>query len=132
MKEPIAKEPERRKRRNSISTRNILTVSNKDPNYHYRVVNDSGDRIQELLDRDYELVDSKTVRVGDKTINGISSEGSKSQVSVGQGQKAFVMRIRKDWFIEDQQEKQAEVKKLEDATKTPNISGAYGKLEITS
>jgi hypothetical protein len=131
IKEAIAKAPRGRTQRVPVGTRNVLTVAGKDANYEYRVINDSGDRVQEFLDAGYELVDSSSVRVGDKRVNAASSEGSVSQISVGQGQKAYVVRIKREWFEEDQARKQAKVNEMENATKAKALDGTYGKLEIT-
>ena len=131
IKEAIAKAPESRVKRTPIGTRNVLTVAGKDPNYAYRIINDSGDRVQEFLDAGYELVNNDSVKVGDKKVNKTSSEGSVSQVSVGQGQKAFVVRIKKEWYEEDQAAKQLRVDELENSTKAKALDGTYGKLEIT-
>jgi hypothetical protein len=106
-------------------------VAGKEAGYEYRVINDSGDRVQEFLDAGYELVDASSVRVGDKRVNNGTAEGSKAQLSVGQGQKAFVVRIRKEWYDEDQAKKQAHVNELESATKAKALDGTYGKLEIS-
>jgi regulator of protease activity HflC (stomatin/prohibitin superfamily) len=69
--------------------------------------------------------------VGDKRVNSAAAEGSKAQLSVGQGQKAFVVRIKKEWYEEDQASKQAYVNRLEEATKAKALDGTYGKLEIS-
>lgn len=130
-KEAIAKAPRGRPQRTPVGQRNVLTVTGKDPSYVYRIVNDLGDRVQEFLDAGYELVESNSVRVGDKRVNQASSEGSISQVSVGQGQKAFVMRIKKEWYEEDQQAKQKTVDQLEATIKEKALDGTYGKLEIS-
>ena len=130
-KEAIAKAPRGRTQRVPVGTRNILTVARKDPNYVYRIINDSGDRVQEFLDAGYELVESDSVRVGDKRVNSATSEGSKAHLSVGQGQKAFVVRIKKEWYEEDQARKQEHVNQLEQATKAKALDGTYGKLEIS-
>jgi hypothetical protein len=131
IKEAIAKAPSGRPQRVPVGTRNVLTVAGKDPNYEYRIINDSGDRVQEFLDAGYELVKRDSVRVGDKRVNSASAEGTVSQVSVGQGQKGVVVRIRKEWFEEDQARKQRHVNELEAATKAKALDGTYGKLEIT-
>ena len=131
IKEAIAKAPSGRPQRVPVGTRNVLTVAGKDANYAYRIINDSGDRVQEFMDAGYELVEANSVRVGDKRVNSGSSEGSKAQLSVGQGQKAFVVRIKKEWYEEDQQVKQRRVDDLEAATKAKALDGTYGKLEIT-
>lgn len=130
-KEAIAKEPSGRTRRTPVSRKNILTVQGKDPNYHYRIVNDVGDRVQSFIDAGYELVPDDKVRVGDKRINKTSSEGSISHLSVGQGDKAFVMKIKKEWFDEDQAAKQAEVNRMEETARQTALDGTYGKLEIS-
>lgn len=130
-KEAIAKEPSGRTRRTPVSRKNILTVQGKDPNYHYRIVNDVGDRVQSFIDAGYELVPDDKVRVGDKRINKTSSEGSISHLSVGQGDKAFVMKIKKEWFDEDQATKQAEVNRMEETARQTALDGTYGKLEIS-
>lgn len=130
-KEAISKAPSGRVKRVPVGTRNILTVDGKDPNYSYRVINDTGDRVQEFLDAGYELVDAKSVRVGDKRLNQASSEGSVSQISLGKGDKGFLVRIRKEWYEEDQATKQAKVQSIEDATRQKALNGTYGKLDIT-
>jgi hypothetical protein len=131
IKEAIAKAPRGRTQRVPVGTRQVLTVSGKEPGYEYRIINDSGDRVQEFLEAGYELVDSDSVRVGDKRVNNASAEGSKAQLSVGQGQKAFVVRIKKEWYEEDQMKKQAHVNDLENATKAKALDGTYGKLDIS-
>ena len=130
-KEAIAKAPRGRPQRVPVGTRNVLTVAGKDPNYEYRIINDSGDRVQEFLDAGYELVDADSVRVGDKRVNTAKAEGSIAQLSVGQGQKAFVVRIKKEWYEEDQRAKMKRVDDLEAATKAKALDGTYGKLEIS-
>lgn len=130
-KEAIAKAPERRVRRTPIGRRNILTISGKEPGYVYRVVNDKGDRVQSFLEAGYELVSDKDVRVGESRVERPSAPGSNAEVSVGGGQKAFVMRIREDWFAEDQAKKQEYVNATEEATKQKALDGTYGKLDIS-
>lgn len=132
MARPASTSASARPRRTPVNSRNILTVNGKEPGYVYRVVNDTGDRINEFLDRGYELVDAKDVRVGDKRVNAASPEGSKAQVSVNEhGGKAFVMRIREDWYHEDQALKQAQVDELEKALKQQASStGLTGTIKI--
>jgi hypothetical protein len=127
----IAKAPERRVTRTPVNSRNVLTITGMDPNYAYRFVNDSGDRVQAFLDNGWEKVPAKEVRVGDKRLGTVGTEGSDAVASVGQGVKAFVLRIRKDWYEEDQAAKQAHVNATEQATREQALDGTYGKLDIT-
>lgn len=127
----IARSPSGQKR-TPINGRNVLTVTGKEPGYTYRVVNDVGDRIQQFLDAGYELVDGSAVKVGDRRVDNASAEGSKAQVSVGKtGEKAFVMRIKDEWYKEDQVAKQAEVDRLEQSI-TKNLTGKadFGSVKI--
>lgn len=130
-KEGIAKAPSGRVSRTPVGTRNILTIKGKDPNYVYRVVNDVDDRISQFQEAGYEFVDNEAVEVGDKRVNKATSLGSAKHLSVGQGQKAFVMRIRKEWYEEDQARKLAHVAEIERATKEKALDGTYGEVKIT-
>lgn len=109
--------PKVRPKRTPIASRNILTVVGKDPTKTYRFVNNTDDRIEAFKDAGYELVQAKDVRVGDRRVDGVSAEGSYAQVSVGNGQKAFLMAISNEWYEEDQKVKQAKVDDLERSTK---------------
>lgn len=131
MSKTAASASAQRPRRTPIGGRNVLTVQGKDPNFVYRIVNDSGDRIQQFLGAGYELVEASTVQVGDKRVNAATPVGSKAQVSVGKGEKAFVMRISKEFYDEDQLAKKVYVDKLEQSIKqTASNSADYGKLTI--
>ena len=130
-KEAISKAPVGRVTRTPVSQRNILTVKGKDPNYEYRIVNDVEDRITQFQEAGYELVENETVEVGDKRVSQGTSVGSKKVFSVGQGTKAYVMRIKKEWYDEDQRAKQVQVDMQESSIKEKALDGTYGKLDIT-
>jgi hypothetical protein len=130
-KEAIAKAPSGRVRRTPVGQRQVLSLRNKDPNFEYRFVNDEGDRVQRFIDAGWEMVDAKDVVIGDKRINTTAPEGTKAMASVGQGLKSYVLRIKKEWYEEDQAAKQAEVNRIEEATRKEALNGTYGKLELT-
>ena len=127
----VAKSPSGRVRRTPVGVRNVLTVRGKDPAYEYRIVNDQSDRIEQFKDAGYELVNASDVIVGDRRVNKASPEGSFAQVAVGGGDKAVVMRIKREWYDEDQARKVQNVAETEAATKTEALKGTYGKLEIS-
>lgn len=129
-KEAIAKSPSGRVRRTPVGVRNVLTVSGKEPGYEYRIVNDTGDRVEQFKSAGYEVVSAKDVTVGDRRVNAASAEGSAATVSVGGGSKAVVMRIKSEWYEEDQHRKQSDVDQTEAATKADALKGTYGKLDI--
>ncbi len=120
-----------RTRRTPINgSRSILGVKGKDPAYSYRIVNDVGDRINEFLERGYEVVSDSGVTVGDKRVAKPSQEGSAVKISVGQGTQAFLMRIKKEWYDEDNAAKNARVDALENQMKAETRQdGNYGYIK---
>lgn len=96
---------ESRPRRTPIGARNRLEIKNRDPNYHYRIVNDTDDgRVEYFKELDYEV--DTTAVVGRKRVDVPSAIGSAPTIAVGGGMNAVVMRKRKDWYEEDQKAKQ--------------------------
>ncbi len=122
----------RKPRRLSINgTRNVLTVSGKDPGFEYRVVNDDGDRVSQFEDMGYEVVKDSSIKVGDRRVANPTKEGSPVQISVGGGQKAYLMRIRKDWYEEAQEDKAKQVDEMEKGMlKDTKNSADYGNITI--
>jgi hypothetical protein len=130
-KEAISKGPSGRVTRTPLGQRNLLTVKGKDPNYHYRIVNvsDSDDNFERRVSLGYEPVDN-SIDVGDKRVSTPSTLGSVKHISVGQGQKAVVMRIKREWHEEDQAQLNARADEQEATIKQKALDGTYGKLEI--
>jgi hypothetical protein len=127
------KQTEGRVKRTPVNgKRNVLTVQGKDPNYEYRIVNDTGDRVALMQERGYEIVSDSTVKVGDRRVANPTQEGSPVMASVGGGTKAYLMRIKKEWYQEDQEEKARAVAETEQSMKRDAKEGMYGKLEISS
>jgi hypothetical protein len=95
-------------------------------------VNDVEDRITQFQEAGYEIVQSDTVDVGDKRAAIGTSVGSAKQLSVGQGTKAYVMKIKKEWYEEDQRAKQGQIAATEAAIKEPSLNGSdYGSLKVS-
>lgn len=131
------KAPSGRVKRQPVGQRSRLSVTGKDPNYEYRFVNDIGDRIQMFQEAGYELVSKDQHRIGDNRLDVAGPDGSNAVVSVGvkpngDAQRAYLMRIKKEWYDEDQQKKLENVKAFQESLKKPNIEGAYGEIKITS
>lgn len=121
--------PSGRPQRQPVGFRNRLVARNQDPNYVYRFVNDTDDRIEMFKEAGYEPVTVSKSTLGDKRLEG-SATVDKS-VSVGGGTRAYLMRIQKDWYEEDQKKKQQQVDSVEDSLKSPPVDGSFGKLEIS-
>ncbi len=129
-KTPVVKR-ERPKRTPINGRRNVLNVKGKDPAYEYRIVNDIDTRVADLQERGYEVVTDEGVSVGDKRVAIPTQAGSPVQISVGQGTKAFLMRIKKEWYAEDKAAQAAEVDKIEGQIKAETQQhGNYGSIKI--
>ena len=120
--------PTNRPQRTPLQNRSVLGVRGKEPGYNYRVVNDVGDRIESFQARGYEIVEDQTVQIGDRRVAVPSKEGSPVQVSVGGGTKGYLMRIKDEWYKEDQATKEAELKELEKSMKP--ASSDYGSITL--
>lgn len=99
-----------------------LTVANQDPNFVYRWVNDDGrGRLDRAVQGGYEFAPD-TMRVGTGSRDGNSDVGSKVSRVVGTqeggaGMRAYLMRIPRDLYNEDQAAKQRQVDEIDKAIK---------------
>lgn len=131
MKQEVAtKAPSGRVKRVPLQGKQPLAVRGKESGFHYRIVNDKDDRVLDFKDAGYEVVSGTDATVGDKRVDRPAEEGSVKHISVGGGDKAVLMRIPEEWYLEDQDAKLAHLQDLEDATKKDALSGHYGKLDL--
>lgn len=130
MKEQLTQK--RTSRRNSINgTRNVLNISGKEPGFVYRVVNDVGDRIEQLKAIGYEIVEDSKVQVGDRRIANPTKEGSPVKISVGGGIQGYVMRIKEEWYNEDKAKKEAHVDSIEKGlVRDAKEQTDYGNIKV--
>lgn len=121
-----------RPRRTSINgVRNVLKINGKEPGYEYRVVNDVGDRIEQLKAIGYEVVEDDKLTIGDRRIANPTKEGSPVKVSVGGGTQAYVMRIKSEWFEEDKKKKEDYIAETERGTlREAKSNSDYGKISV--
>jgi hypothetical protein len=114
--------------------RDILTVEGKDINYVYRWVNDVDGRVQKFIAAFYDNVYMKDgVEVGAQDVKQGSNVGSVVSKDVGKGITAYLMRIRKEYYEEDQAAKQRDkVDRSEEIIfeNVDRLSGKYGKIDI--
>lgn len=110
--------------------RNRISFKGLDPNYVYRVVNDvdNGDRVSRFREIGYEVVADDKIKAGDKRVNQPTPEGSPITISVGGGTKGILMRIPKEWYEEDQAEKNRAIDESEAAILHPDET--YGQIKL--
>jgi len=130
----IEKRNEQRPQRVPVSgeARNVLTISDEDPNFVYRWVNDmkGGMRIRKFLAASYEFVKDPAITVGDgEEVGAISGIGDAIQREVGEGTISYLMRIPKEFYDEDQAAKVARNTEVEAGT--GKSQGFYGKVDIS-
>jgi len=120
-----------RPRRTALDKKNRLTVKHREPGYDYRVVNIRDDRVEDFIERGWEVCAKESVgAIGDRRVDNPSSLGSAAEISVGQGQKAVLMRIKSEWLAEDRAVRQAEIDALEQTMGKDKSD--YGRLTVGS
>lgn len=127
-RELVAKSPSGRVKRTPITVRNRLSLKERDPNYHYRIINDVDGRVDQFTESGWEVV--KDAKVGDKRIENTTGVGSVPSVSLGQGIRGVVVRLHKDLYNEDQAIKMQEVDATEETMRQDARRAAdYGSLK---
>jgi hypothetical protein len=117
----------RPKRRSFAEQRNSLTFDGQDPNYVYRVFNDVDGRLQKAEIAGYEYVRSDE-QLGDPTVDSAKTQGTVVTKPVGSGRTGVLMRIKRDWYDEDQQAKLRKVQETENSlTNKTREDGHYGE-----
>lgn len=102
----------------------------KDPDFQYRFVNDTGSRIDNYKEAGWELVSDESIQVGDSRAKDSSDLGSAKRVISDNGQVQYLMRIKKEWYEEDQAAKRQMLEEQERALKPDASQGLFGKIEI--
>lgn len=120
--------PTREAKRVPVSgNKNVITVTDRDPNYMYRWVNDNRDgRIDRFKQGGYEFVEKNDHKVGDRTAD--TSTGATSLVTkmVGKDVTAYLMRIPMEFYEEDQLAKRKALSASEEDMKRQLNSGKNG------
>ena len=106
-------------------------AGDKDAQFEYRFVNDTGSRIHNFQAAGYELVTGDDLSVGDNRVIDASDLGSVKRVVSNDGTTSYLMKIKKEWYAEDQATKAAALAEQEAAMKQEASSGMYGKLNIS-
>ena len=114
----MAKEATRVAKRTPISdqVRSKLKVTGKDPDYEYRIVTDKPGRLDMFKEGGWEVVTNDNPEViGDRRVAAPTAEGAAKTVAVGHGDVGVLMKIRREFWDEDQAAKAARTKAELDA-----------------
>lgn len=135
-------ESARRQRVPFSAQRKRLQVDAKFPGFHIRWFNDQDDRLQRAEGAGYEYVHKKEVgQVGDKDVsNGNTDVNSRVSRVVGRTRdnqpiRAYLMKIRDEWFKEDQAKKEEVNRMVDEAIRAGKAGGAdvknsYGEVKL--
>jgi hypothetical protein len=96
-----------------LGVRNKLTVSGKNPEFEYRVVNDKEGRVEMFESAGWE-VSPDHHEIGDIRPGRVALPGSATALPVGRGMTAVVMRKKREWFEEDYARKMDAIKATEE------------------
>jgi hypothetical protein len=119
-----------RKRRNVFNgTEAKLGVQTQIEGYHLHVFTDAGARIQTAMDSGYEFV--RPEEVGGVSENVVSRNGDLGERirylvnprAEGTEQYGYLMKIRQEWYEEDQAELQAKNNRIDNAIRKGKITG---------
>jgi hypothetical protein len=118
---------------------NVIGLDKK--NFHYRWVNDEGDRLMIFKNALYEFVDKSEIKSsGDPTIDTSKGTDSRVRKGVGGGKVAYLMKLPMELRKIDEANKEAEILETERAmtrvkSETNQHSAAqdadYGSLTLT-
>lgn len=103
----------------------------KDPDFVYRFVNDSGSRIDQMKQAGYEIVEDDNLIVGDSRVSDSTQQGSAKRVISKDGTVQYLMRQKKEFYEEDQAAKQAHNDEIEQAMKKQASEGMYGSIKTS-
>jgi hypothetical protein len=115
------------------ANRDKPTVTGLDQeNFMYRWVNDTEGRISMFVDGGWEFVDGTGKQVGDGGVDSTEVRNSALSKGMGGGVVAYLMRIPKELWLEDQARKEKEQNAaLEaDIRRNADKSADYGRLNI--
>jgi hypothetical protein len=112
--------------RTPLGQRNRLTFKDLEPGYSYRVINDKDDRLKNALEGGYEFVESKN-KLGDAKAAEGSTPGSRVAKPVGNGTNGYLMRIKDEYYKEDQAAKELKLKETEKAMTPDKTRNQYGE-----
>lgn len=117
------------------ANRDITNVTDTPDGYIDYWVNDDDGRVGETFKRaGYEHV--VKAKMGSSSVDGSHAQDGVVSKDMGKGVTAYLMRQRKDWYDEDQAEKQKIVDSTEDSMRKKKVNaqdstdGNYGEVKI--
>lgn len=121
----MAQPPKNRPKRQGLGSRARLTFKDLDPNFSYRIINDTDGRLELARDAGWEFVRSSE-NLGEKRVSDSDNIDSRVSKHVGHGVRGYLMRIPIEDYREYQQEKRDKIDEIEKAITPDRNKGQYG------
>jgi hypothetical protein len=121
-----------RPKRTPVGSRPRLIVHGKNPNFEYRIVNDTPGNVALYTNNGWQACTNEEVDTGNFRADQGSEIGSLAYfiVDSGTGMKGYVLKISKDEYQEIQ-DAYEEINRASEETMMPNQSdGEYGRVSI--
>lgn len=115
------------------NSRNLLTITNRDPDYEYRWVINDPDRVEKFKAAWWEIDDDPAnQRPGDRRIDTSAGTSSIVETKAGGGKKYVLMKLPKEVYEQDQRAKHDEIDRVEAETlrEAKQGAGRYGDIRV--
>lgn len=122
-----------RPKRTPVGSRPRMVVSGKNPNFEYRIVNDTPGNVATYLNHGWQTCTNDEISTGNFRAEQASEMGSLASFIVdgGTGMKAYVLKISKEEFAEITEALEDENRALEETSTSTNFNdGEYGSVKI--
>lgn len=126
----VRDKPTRRKRGVFNGTQGKLKINGTIPGYHLHIMNDDRNRLQDAQDNGYEFVNPKEIEDVSENVTSRNGDIGDSRVRFlvgtqenGQPMYGYLMKIRREWFEEDQLELQKRNDQIDAAIRANKITG---------
>ena len=122
--------PRRLKKGVFNGTRGKLVVDGEIPGYHLHIINDDRNRLQDATSNGYEFVSPKEIEGVSENVVSRNGELGSDRVRFlvgsqenGQPMYAYLMKLRQEWYDEDQAELQKKNDMIDNAVRKGTITG---------
>jgi hypothetical protein len=127
----MAKQRDDRRKRVPLSGMRSKLSAPQREGYVRRWFNDTGGRLMDAENAGYEFVTDTGLQIGDPGTDGNQDTGSRVSKVVdrqenGQPMRAYLMEIKKEWYDEDQKNKQKQVDRVDEAIMGGNHENSLG------
>ncbi len=123
-------------------TRDIMAVLGKEKGFVYRWVIDTderGSRIWKFKRGGWDFsplsTDGGDIVIGQEAVYKTEQDGSIVRLHTGAGKYSYLMRIKEEWYHEDQKAKADAINEVEkgltrDADSDSDVDGQYGSVKV--